>query len=52
MTSSPMLRCVANDMNRWEIYPSLLIGTSISPTQFFFLQISYDVKQGNKVPNT
>ena len=26
---SPMLRCVANDMNRWEIFPSLLIGTSI-----------------------
>ena len=27
---SPMLRCVANDMNRWEIFPSLLISTSIS----------------------
>ena len=26
----PMLHCVANDMNRWEIFPSLLIGTSIS----------------------
>ena len=26
----PMLRCVANDMNRWEIFPSLLISTSIS----------------------
>ena len=26
---SPMLRCVANDMNRWEIFPSLLIGTII-----------------------
>ena len=24
-----MLRCVANDMNRWEIFSSLLIGTSI-----------------------
>ena len=27
---SSMLRCVANDMNRWEIFPSLLISTSIS----------------------
>ena len=26
---SPMLRCGANHMNRWEIFPSLLIGTSI-----------------------
>ena len=31
-TVSPMLhvRCVANAKNRWEIFPSLLIGTSIS----------------------
>ena len=26
---SPMLRCVANDMNRWKIVPSLLIDASI-----------------------
>ena len=29
ITHFPMLRYVANDMNRWEIFPSLLIGTSI-----------------------
>ena len=29
LPSSPMLRCVANYMNKWEIFPSLLIGTSI-----------------------
>ena len=28
MNCSPMLHSVANDMNRWEIFPSLLIGTS------------------------
>ena len=37
---SPMLRCVANDMNRWEIFPSLLIKHQYFLTQKNILQIS------------
>ena len=49
---SPMLRCVANDMNRWEIFPSLLISTSIFPdSEKYFTNFINNVKQGNKVPN-
>ena len=47
-----MLRCVANDMNRWEIFPSLLISTSIFPdSEKYFKNFINNVKQGNKVPN-
>ena len=33
---SPMLRCVANAMNRWEIFPSLLIGTTCHTSIDFY----------------
>ena len=34
---SPTLRCVANDMTRWEIFPSLLIGTTRRTSIYIYI---------------